>query len=139
MIIDETIDFDKTRTNVERLFSKYRTYKLKINIICTRNSSNLSNDNLGIFSSTISNPTENKVEQMIKYEEFIDKVDQIYKTFSAQLNKEEKVIYKKTLITKHSDETVMEELMLSGKQSYYTRKRSCFIKVAMWFDLEVYK
>lgn len=54
------------------------------------------------------------------------------------LSKNELIVYKKCLISKCTDEALAEFLSIS-KGSLYYRKRSCYIKVARWFDLEEYK
>ena len=81
----------------------------------------------------------NKIEQLEKYKKFIDTVDEVFKLNYGDLSKDEVVIYKKYLIDKLSEEKIMEYLNISSSSSLYARKRSCIIKVAMWFDLEVYK
>ena len=57
-----TFNYNETKKNVEQLFSKYRSFKMKEEIIEKRYKSALSLDNLGIFSSTTSDPVGNKVE-----------------------------------------------------------------------------
>lgn len=137
--VSEEINFNATKKNLDSLFQKYRSYKLKEDIIRKRTNTSLSLDNLGIYSNSISNPTANKVEQLSRYTEFTDLIDKTYELFCYQLTKDEKIIYKKTLMNKLTDEEVMEELLLNSPKNYYARKKNCYVKVAMWFDLEVYK
>ena len=139
--IDNIDDFDyvETKKLVDQLFQKYRSYKTKEDIINKRYNASLSLDNLGIFSSKTSDPVGDKVEQLERYKNFTDTIDKIYNLNCSILTKDEDLIYKKILETKHSEETVMEYLNLASKSGYYTRKRNCYLKVAMWFDLEVYK
>ena len=135
----KVFDYNATKTNVDALFSKYRRYKNKEEIIIKRYKASLSLDNLGIYSNGKSDPVGNKIEQLEKYKKFIDTVDEVFKLNYGDLSKDEVVIYKKYLIDKLSEEKIMEYLNISSSSSLYARKRSCIIKVAMWFDLEVYK
>ena len=98
----------------------------------------LSLDNLGIFSSTTSDPVGNKVEQLEKYTNFTDLIDNIYKLNKSDLSKDEILIYKKYLISRVRDEDLLDYLNINSNSALFNRKRSCIIKVAMWFDLEVY-
>ena len=36
-------------------------------------------------------------------------------------------------------EDVMAELSITNRKTFYNKKTRCYLKVAMWFDLEVYK
>ena len=133
------LDEKETCSKVQELFKKYRIYKEKQKIIETRNKSPFSFDNMGIFGSRTSDPTGNKVEQIMRYKDFTDTIDNTYKLFSNKLEKDEKVIYEKTLKTKHTVEDVMAELSITNRKTFYNKKNRCYLKVAMWFDLEVYK
>ena len=124
------------KKNLDDLFSKYRMYKEKKDIITKRLKSSLSLDNLGIFSSNISDPTSNKVEQIDKYNRFIETIDKTYDLFSNELTEDEKKKKKKTLLSSFTDNDVMEMLCLNSPKNYMVRKKSCYIKVARWFDLE---
>lgn len=133
----ESYDYHKTKDNVERLFSQYRNYKNKQDIITKRYNSSFSLDNLGIFSSTISDPVYNKVEQLEKYNNFIATIEQAYNLYSYMLDNDEKIIFSKYLLTRHKDDDLMEELCINSRSSLYYKKKKCLIKVALWFDLEV--
>ena len=134
----ENFNYNETKKNVEQLFSKYRSFKMKEEIIEKRYKSALSLDNLGIFSSTTSDPVGNKVEQLEKYTNFTDLIDNIYKLNKSDLSKDEIIIYKKYLISRVRDEDLLDYLNINSNSALFNRKRSCIIKVAMWFDLEVY-
>ena len=134
----ENFNYNETKKNVEQLFSKYRSFKMKEEIIEKRYKSALSLDNLGIFSSTTSDPVGNKVEQLEKYTNFTDLIDNIYKLNKSDLSKDEILIYKKYLISRVKDEDLLDYLNINSNSALFNRKRSCIIKVAMWFDLEVY-
>ena len=134
----ENFNYNETKKNVEQLFSKSRSFKMKEEIIEKRYKSALSLDNLGIFSSTTSDPVGNKVEQLEKYTNFTDLIDNIYKLNKSDLSKDEILIYKKYLISRVRDEDLLDYLNINSNSALFNRKRSCIIKVAMWFDLEVY-
>ena len=134
----ENFNYKEKKKNVEQLFSKYRSFKMKEEIIEKRYKSALSLDNLGIFSSTTSDPVGNKVEQLEKYTNFTDLIDNIYKLNKSDLSKDEILIYKKYLISRVRDEDLLDYLNINSNSALFNRKRSCIIKVAMWFDLEVY-
>ena len=134
----ESFDYEKTKNAVDKLFSKYRNYKNKQDIVLKRYNSSISLDNLGIFSNIPNDPVANKVEMIEKYENFLKTIDKIYELCSSDLSKDERVIYKKCLLSKHTEEELMDDLNMSHG-STFIRKRSCYIKVAKWFDLEVYK
>ena len=135
----ENFNYSETKRNVEQLFSKYRSFKVKEEIIEKRYKSALSLDNLGIFSSTTSDPVGNKVEQLEKYTSFTDLIDEVYRLNRNDLSKDEMIIYKKYLISRVRDDDLLDYLNINSNSGLSNRKRSCIIKVAMWFDLEVYK
>lgn len=135
----ENFNYIETKKNVEQLFSKYRSFKTKEEIIEKRYKSALSLDNLGIFSSTTSDPVGNKVEQLEKYTTFTDLIDEVYRINKTELSKDENIIYKKYLTSRVRDEDLLDYLNINSNSGLSNRKRSCIIKVAMWFDLEVYK
>ena len=135
----ENFNYNETKKNVEQLFSKYRSFKMKEEIIEKRYKSALSLDNLGIFSSTTSDPVGNKVEQLEKYTSFTDLIDEVYRLNRNDLSKDEMIIYKKYLTSRVRDDDLLDYLNINSNSGLSNRKRSCIIKVAMWFDLEVYK
>lgn len=135
----ENLNYSETKRNVEQLFSKYRSFKVKEEIIEKRYKSALSLDNLGIFSSTTSDPVGNKVEQLEKYTSFTDLIDEVYRLNRNDLSKDEMIIYKKYLTSRVRDDDLLDYLNINSNSGLSNRKRSCIIKVAMWFDLEVYK
>jgi len=135
----ENFNYSETKRNVEQLFSKYRSFKIKEEIIEKRYKSALSLDNLGIFSSTTSDPVGNKVEQLEKYTSFTDLIDEVYRLNRNDLSKDEMIIYKKYLTSRVRDDDLLDYLNINSNSGLSNRKKSCIIKVAMWFDLEVYK
>lgn len=135
----ENFNYSETKRNVEQLFSKYRSFKTKEEIIEKRYKSALSLDNLGIYGSTTSDPVGNKVEQMEKYTNYTDLIDNVYRINKSDLSKDEIIIYKKYLLSRVRDDDLLDYLNINSNSALFNRKRSCIIKVAMWFDLEVYK
>ena len=135
----ENFNYSETKRNVEQLFSKYRSFKVKEEIIEKRYKSALSLDNLGIFGSTTSDPVGNKVEQLEKYTSFTDLIDEVYRLNRNDLSKDEMIIYKKYLTSRVRDDDLLDYLNINSNSGLSNRKRRCIIKVAMWFDLEVYK
>ena len=75
---------------------------------------------------------------MQRYNEFVDTINKAYDLYGSDLSKDEKTIYKKMLIHKFSEDEIMEILCINSKQAFINRKKSCYIKVARWFDLEEY-
>ena len=132
-------DYKATKHNVDRFFAKYKSMKDKEELVRKRYNASLSNDNLGIFSSGVSDPVGNKVEQLEKYRKFIDTVDKVFELNSCDLTEDEIIIYKKSLIGRTPDEDLLEFLNIESRSSLTPRKKSCIIKVALWFDLEVFK
>ena len=51
----------------------------------------------------------------------------------------EKLIGEYKWISNHKDDDVLEELSMTNRNTYFNLKQKCYIKVAMWFNLEVYK
>ena len=82
-------------------------------------------------------PVGNKVEQLERYTEYTDLIEKVYQINRDDLSKDEIIIYKKYLASRLSDNDIMEYLNINSKSALFNRKRSCIIKVAMWFDLEV--
>lgn len=133
----EVYNYEATRKNLDSLLAKYRTYKSKKTTIEERIKNSIDLDNLGIFSSRKSDPTYNKVEQLEKINNFIDTVDKVIKLNKNKLSKDEYLILKKCLDYKYTTEQISEMINL-GYQATFQRRKNCYIRVALWFDLEVY-
>ena len=133
----EVYNYEATRKNLDSLLAKYRSYKSKKATIEERIKNSIDLDNLGIFSSRISDPTYNKVEQLEKRNNFIDTVDKVVKLNKNKLSKDEYLILKKCLDYKYTTEQISEMINL-GYQATFQRRKNCYIRVALWFDLEVY-
>ena len=133
----EVYNYEATRKNLDSLLAKYRTYKSKKTTIEERIKNSIYLDNLGIFSSRKSDPTYNKVEQLERINNFIDTVDKVIKLNKNKLSKDEYLILKKCLDYKYTTEQISEMINL-GYQATFQRRKNCYIRVALWFDLEVY-
>ena len=133
----EVYNYEATRKNLDSLLAKYRSYKSKKATIEERIKNSIDLDNLGIFSSRISDPTYNKVEQLERINYFIDTVDNVVKLNNNKLSKDEYLILKKCLDYKYTTEQISEMINL-GYQATFQRRKNCYIRVALWFDLEVY-
>lgn len=133
----EVYNYEATRKNLDSLLAKYRSYKSKKATIEERIKNSIDLDNLGIFSSRISDPTYNKVEQLEKINNFIDTVDKVIKLNKNKLSKDEYLVLKKCLDYKYTTEQISEMINL-GYQATFQRRKNCYIRVALWFDLEVY-
>lgn len=133
----EVYNYEATRKNLDSLLAKYRTYKSKKTTIEERIKNSIDLDNLGIFSSRKSDPTYNKVEQLERINNFIDTVDKVIKLNKSKLSKDEYLILKKCLDYKYTTEQISEMINL-GYQATFQRRKNCYIRVALWFDLEVY-
>jgi len=129
-------DVKSTIANVKDFFAKYRNYKDKLSMIEQRISSPLGNDNMGIFSSQISDPTSSKVEQRERYKNYIDSIDANLKILEKNLTEDEKAILKLSILGGMSDECIAEYISLT-LPCIYPRKKSCYIKVACYFNIDV--
>jgi len=136
-IIDE-FNYPETRNHVLDYFSKYRLCSAKINNILNSYNCSLSNDNMGIFSSRKSDPTSNKATKIIECRDYVEDMNKDFRKLRMRLTEEEKVIFNLSILSKHTDEELAEELSLD-KTNIYQRKKSCFIKVAQYYNIEVFK
>ena len=134
----DLFDYDKTRDNLNNFFVKYLDYKSKQEIIRKRTKCSLAFDNLGIYSGGVSDPTGDKVEQIIKMQQYTDAIDEIINLYIDELTKQEKICLKRYIFENGSNEDLEVYMSLTHK-SVLNVKKSCYIKVAKWFDLEVYK
>jgi uncharacterized FlgJ-related protein len=134
----ELYDYIACKDNVDKIFSKYREYNSKKEIIESRVKNSLNLESLGIFSSGVSDPTYNKVEQLDKINNFLETVNKVFETCKKELSSDEEFIYKKYLEKRYTDEDLATMLNLSV-QSIFLRKRSLYVRVARWYDVEVKK
>lgn len=134
----DLFNYESTKKAVLLHFQEYHQKRAMIDVIESSYSSSLSNDNMGIFSSKISDPTGQKGTKCIQYKEYIESFDATLRPLKLKLTSDEKVILEKSILTRHSDEDIASALSLD-KSNLYPRKKSCFIKVALYYGIEVYK
>ena len=118
-------------------FSKYRAYNAKIEEICDSYNSPLSNDTMGIFSSNISDPTSKRALKLVECKEYVEYMNKQFKSLRLKLTSDEKIIFNYSILSRHTDEEIAEKLSLD-KSNIYLRKKSCYVKVAKYFHIEVF-
>jgi len=133
----EEYNYPETRDIVLQYFAKYRAYSNKIDELRDSYNGSLSNDNMGIFSSSINDPTSKRALRIAEYKEYIESMDEHLRTLKLKLTSEEKVIFKYSILSRHTDEELAEKLSLD-RSNIYHRKKSCYIKVAKYFHIEVF-
>lgn len=133
----EGYNYPETRELVLQYFSKYRAYSVRIEELSDSYNASLSNDNMGIFSSSINDPTSKRALKIVEYKEYIDSMNKHFKTLRLRMTTDEKIIFKYSILSRHTDEEIAEKLSLD-KSSIYHRKKSCYIKVAKYFHIEVF-
>lgn len=138
MDVNEIMLYDTKATmqNVKKYFAKYRNYKDKLSMIKEKMSTSLGEDNMGIYSSNISDPTGAKVEQSERYSKYIEYIDANLKIIRKNLTEDEKAILKLSILDSKTDEFIAEYISVAI-QNFYQRKKSCYIKVACYFDIDV--
>lgn len=136
--IIEEYDYEKTKLRVLNYFCEYRRYMNKIDLIEGSYNSSLSNDNLGIFSSQKNDPTLLKVQKIEFERNYINRVNKSLRILRLKLTPDEKIILDYSILTKHTDDDLALALSLD-KSNIYQRKKSCFIKVAIYYQIEVMK
>lgn len=136
--IINAFDYPKTRQAVLGLFSKYRLYSQKIEAVLESYNGALANNNSGILSSQISDKTSSKAIKIADYKNFIDDFEKSFKKLKLKMTEDEKKIFELSILSSHSDEEVAEKLSLD-KSNIYPRKKSCFIKTALFYNVEVMK
>lgn len=131
-------NYNIIKKNVDDYFLKYRNFKMKADIVRKKLNCSLSADNLGIFSSNVNDPTGNKVEQLERISKFIDATDKVIDyLIKNEFSQEEKVYFKKGILKDGTDEQIAE-LLNYHRNSIGKFKKSCYIKLSLWLDLEVY-
>lgn len=136
--IIEMYNYPKTRDKVLHFFLKYRLYALKIDTISDSYNCSSTNDNMGIFSYKKNDSTANKAMKILECKEYVNKMNKQFKALRYKLTNDEKIIFNYSILSRHTDEELAERLALD-KSSIYQRKKSCFIKVAQYFNIEVLK
>lgn len=96
----------------------------------------LGNDNMGIFSSVITNTVQNKIEQIEKINKYIDNMNNRINILKKEFTEDEKVIFQMSIIDDMTDEEVAKAISMTIR-GLFTRKKSCYIKTAIFFNLDV--
>ena len=130
-------NYPETRDLVLQYFSKYRAYSVRVEELSEYYNAALSNDNMGIFSSNISDPTSQRALKIVEYKEYIDAMNESFRALRLRMTSDEKIIFKYSILSRHTDEEIAERLSLD-KSSIYQRKKSCYIKVAKYYHIEVF-
>lgn len=131
-------NYEETRLAVLKYFNKYTENKRMIDVVESSYSSPLGNDNMGIFSSKVSDPTGQKGSRCIEYINYIEKMNASLRPLKLKLTNDEKIILDESILTRHTDDELSISLSLD-KSNVYPRKKSCYIKVALYYGIEVYK
>lgn len=131
-------DYPQTKDVVLNYFSKYRAYCAKVEEISDAYNSPLSNDTMGIFSSNISDQTSKRALKIIECKEYIDFMNKQFKGLRLKLTTDEKIIFKYSILSRHTDEELADKLSMD-KSNIYHRKKSCYVKVAKYFHIEIFK
>lgn len=130
-------DYSATRKAVEQKFQKYRRLKEQQIIIqtCLNSSITLSHEN--IKSNVIVDNVSKRVEKLETIKKMLDKIEIIANDNISELNDIERIIYDKTLLNELTNEDLVE-IMDRSEKYIIKAKKSCYIKVARWFGIEVY-
>lgn len=131
-------DYDKTRLAVLSHFDDYVSKKEMLDVIESAYNSPQGNDNMGIFSGKISDPTAINGTKGAEYKTYTEKVEETLRPLKLKLTADEKIILEKSILTRHIDDEVALALSMD-KRNIYHKKKSCYIKVALYYGIEVYK
>lgn len=131
-------NYEIIKIRVKEYFEKYKECITKKRLIAFSINNPLGNDNMGIFSSAITNSVHNKVEQMEKISEYIDVMNLHLDFLKKEFTEDEKMIFQMSILENMSDEDIAESLCMT-RRGLYPRKKSCYIKTAIFFNLDVLK
>lgn len=134
----DLFNYELLRLKVLAHFKEYYEKRTMIDVIEASYSSPQANDNMGIFSSRISNPTAQKGTKAIEYKNYLESVEITLRPLKLRLTKDEKIILEESILSRHTDDDLALALSID-KSCIYHRKKSCYIKVALYYGLEVYK
>lgn len=122
------------RDKVLNFFAKYRKARRKIDLICNKYRACLSNIDDVVITSNRSDTTALKAEKMIQEQEYIDKVDKSLRKLRLILTPDEKIILDNYVLTRHTDDD-LEDMLFLVKSTIYLKKKSCFIKIYLFYNL----
>lgn len=134
-------NYDATYKKVEGLINKYKTYKSKIDSFYASLGST-SKRYYEKVSMTKSREAEDfkKVEKIINYKNFIEYCDIIVKANIEKLDAYEKLVFDEIIMGGNKMSVIENDARYNHSHGYLIRvKKSCIIKIAMWFDLDVLK
>lgn len=134
----EMFDYEKIKLRVNNYLLYYKILKDKEEVIRKKMNSPLANDNMGIYSGTVNNPTYSKVEKLEAIQEKIRPIESIINSCKSELTKDELLCFNELILSGHTTED-LEEILNCSYGRVVSIKKSCYIKVSRWFDLEVYK
>lgn len=129
-------DYELVKIRVKAFFEKYKECITKKRLIAFSINDPLGNDNMGIFSSTITNTVHNKVEQMEKISRYIDNMNSRIDFLKKEFTEDEKIIFQMSILDDILDEDIADAVCMT-RRGLYSRKKSCYIKTAIFFNLDV--
>lgn len=131
-------DYGFTRSNVERIYERYRSYKERRKSVADSKGHNMDFDGLGIYTGRITDNTSRDGIELAKYNDYIEKLDKVYELNKHKLNHDELKIYKYYLEKRYNNEELCNILHCS-MNPLSIKKKTCIIKVALWFGVAVDK
>ena len=132
-------NYDATYKNVDDLFYKYRMFKGKVQEFYKKLGSSSKT-----FSRDVVQMSRNRkdlsrdVEQIVNLKLFIDACDTKIKEHSNELNYYEQWIFDEVLIGGNRLSKIENDVKYNRSHGFLTSaKKSCRIKVSLWFDVYV--
>lgn len=132
-------NYDATYKNVDDLFYKYRMFKGKVQEFYKKLGSSSKP-----FSRDVVQMSRNRkdlsrdVEQIVNLKLFIDACDTKIKEHSNELNYYEQWIFDEVLIGGNRLSKIENDVKYNRSHGFLTSaKKSCIIKVSLWFDVYV--
>ena len=128
-----------TYRNVKSLFNKYRMFKNKV----SEEYGKLGNTSRNLEEkvdnpSYKNNSTARHAEQLIQLKDFIEYCDEIICKNIKDLNYYEKWIFDEVLIRGKRLSSIADDKKCDRSYVYLSKKKkSCVLKVSMWFDIYV--
>lgn len=132
-------NYDATYQNVRSLFNKYRMFKNKV----SEEYGKLGNTSRQLEEkvdnpSHKNNSTARHAEQLIQLKDFIEYCDVIICKNIKDLNYYEKWIFDEVLIRGKRLSSIADDKKCDRSYVYLSKKKkSCVLKVSMWFDIYV--
>ena len=131
-------NYESIKIRVKDFFAKYKEFLIKKRLIAFSINDPLGNDNMGIFSSQISNVVQNKVEQMEKLNNYINSMNAHISFLKKEFTEDEKLIFQMSILDDMLDEEIADSMSMTTR-GLYPKKKSCYIKTAIFFNLDVLK